>query len=200
MSTHGPIANGPHALGMPRSWRWFLWLLTVVIAGVIGWLIHGNRTVSHTVTQLAPNATVNQDTHAGLVAAAQQSFAREATACLPGEHCPPTNAWPLGPDGGGEWSLGYKIISYTANAATVEAWQLLINSGTGGSGSPPASSLSWGTTRITLTWTGAHWKQTGASLQSPNTGPVPPPDGTTGAPSFAFQSQMSTWMRFPAAP
>jgi hypothetical protein len=193
----GPVLDRPARLRV-RWWARWLGLAALLAAAVAaGWLLHGS---SRTIKVQAAPATVYQHTQAGAVAAAEVALTQADTACGPVPHCPPASAYSLGFDGGGQWSLGYRILSYTPSSATVDAWQVLVDSGTGGSGSPLASALSWGTTTMMIVWTGARWEQRGASTESPFGGPIPPPNDTTGNASYAFQSEISAWTRFPVSP
>ncbi len=197
----GPIANRPARVQVRWPARRLGLVVLLAVAVAAGWLLHGSRTVKRTVTVQVPTApaTVYQDTQAGAVAAAEVTLSQGATACLPGVRCPPADDYPLGGGGGDSWSLGYRILSYTPRSAVAEAWQVTIFAGTSGSGASGGSSVSWGTTKLTVYWNGSRWEPRVAEQIALN-GPTPPPNNTTGSASFAFQSEMSAWTRFPGAP
>jgi hypothetical protein len=198
----GPIANRPARLQVRWPARGLGLAVLLAVAVAAGWLLHGSRTVTHTRTVQVPvaPATVYQDTQAGAVAAAEVTLSQADTACAPIPNCPPAAAYSLGFQGGGVWSLAYRMLSYGPKAATVDAWQLLVDSGTNGTGASGGSALVWGTTTMTVDWTGTRWEQRGVSTDSPFGGPTPPSNDTTGAASDAFASEMSAWTRFPGAP
>jgi uncharacterized membrane protein YgcG len=198
----GPIANRPARVQVRWPARRLGLAVLLVVAVAAGWLLHGSRTVKRTVTVQVPTApaTVYQDTQAGAVAAAEVTLSQGATACLPSVHCPPAGDYPLGGESGDMWSLGYRIPSYTPRSATVTAWQVEVDSGTSGTGPSGGSSVSWGTTTLTVYWNGTRWEPRVAEQIAPFSGPTPPPNNTTGSASFAFQSAMSAWTRFPGAP
>ncbi len=198
----GPVPNRPARAQVGWRTRGPGLAALIAVAVAAGWLLHGTRTVTRTrtVTVLAAPATVFQDTRAGAVAAAEVTLTQAATACVPNVHCPPADDYPLGGNSGDMWSLGYRFSSYTARSATLDVWQVEVDSGTSGSGPSGGSSLSWGTTTMTLYWNGSRWEPRVAELYSPFSGPTPPPNNTTGAASYAFASEMSAWTRFPGAP
>ena len=161
---------------------------------LIGWLAHkaGTKTVTHTVQQ--PPATIYQHTQAGAVAAAQANLVQAETSCLQGyERCQSPAAYSLGPDGGGLWSLAYRIKAYTPTGAVVEAWQLQIRAARMG-----PLTLTWELADVPVTWTGTQWRQEGQVSQAAS-GPTPPPDQTSGARAAAFVGEIASFWRFPGA-
>jgi hypothetical protein len=194
--------TGPYDHERRRGWPAALGALTALLAaGLIGWAI-GNaggsgsttRTVTRTVSAVAVPATVQVHTPAGAVAAAQANLAAAERSCLPGERCQSPAAYSLGPDGGGLWSLAYRIKGYSSTYAVVEAWQLGI-----AAGGPSPSRLSWGLADIPLGWNGSEWRPVGQVSQLA-VGPTPPPDGTSGPAAQSFARGISTFWRFPGAP
>jgi hypothetical protein len=111
-----------------------------------------------------------------------------------GGRCQSPAAYSLGPDGGGLWSLAYRIKSYSSSAAVVEAWQLGIAAG----GSGP-SELAWQLADVPVAWTGGRWTQAGQVSTNPS-GPAPPPNQSTGVSLQSFARGISTFRRFPGAP
>jgi hypothetical protein len=193
----GPIPNRPpRRIVLPRAGRIARVAVLAVVAALIGWLAHsaGTKTVTRTVVQ--PPAAVYQHTRAGAVAAAEASLVQAETICLRGlERCQSPAAYSLGPDGGGLWSLAYRVKSYTSTAAVIEAWQLGIDAG----GGLAPSRLAWGLAYVPVTWTGAWWRQQGQVSQAAS-GPTPPPDQTSGPEAKAFAGQIARYWRFPGAP
>jgi hypothetical protein len=179
-----------------RGWPAALGALTaLLVAGLIGWTI-GNaggsgattRTVTRTVTTAMTPPNVYQDTQAGAVAAAEANLVQAETSCVGGGRCQSPAAYSLGPDGGGLWSLAYRIKSYSPQHAVVEAWQLQVSAG----GSAP-STLAWELADVPVSWTGSKWSQIGQVSQVA-TGPTPPADQT------AFARAIAAFWRFPGAP
>ena len=131
-------------------------LTALLVAGLIGWAI-GNaggsgtttRTVTHTVTTAMAPSSVYEHTRAGAGATAEANLVQAETSCMGGGPCQSPAAYSLGPDGGGLWSLAYRIKSYTVDHAVVEAWQLGIAAG----GTGP-SELAWQLADVPVTWTG----------------------------------------------
>lgn len=148
------------------------------------------RTVTTAITP--PN--VYQDTQAGAVAAAEANLVQAETSCVGGGPCQSPAAYSLGPDGGGLWSLAYRIKSYSTSRAVVEAWQLGIAAG----GSGP-SQLVWQLADVPVTWTGSRWRQFGQVSTNPS-GPAPPPNGSAAASSESFTRAIAAFWRFPGAP
>lgn len=176
-------------------------LVALLSAGAIGWAIGRGggagtttRTVTHSVTTLATPPSVQQHTPHGAVAAAEANLVQAETSCVGGGRCQSPAAYSLGPDGGGLWSLAYRIKSYSPLHAVVEAWQLQISAG----GSAP-STLAWELALVTVSWTGSRWTQIGQVSQVA-VGPTPPPDETAGAASRWFARTIATFARFPGAP
>jgi hypothetical protein len=177
-------------------------LIALAAAGVIGWAIGRgsatnptSRTVTGTVTIAALPPTVYQHTPQGAVAAAEANLVQAETGCLQGyERCQSPDAYSLRPDGGGVWSLAYRIKSYTPTSAVVEAWQLGI-----ASGGPGTSRLGWGLVDVPVSWTGHSWRQLGQVTQLA-TGPTPPPDQSAGTASQSFARSIASFWRFPGAP
>jgi hypothetical protein len=195
-TARGPIPNRPERrITLPVSGRTAGTIALVLLAGLIGWLLHnpGTKTVARTVEQ--PPATIYQHTQAGAVAAAQANLVQAETSCLPGyERCQSPAAYSLGPDGGGLWSLAYRIKSYTPATAVVEAWQ--VGMAAGGKG---PSQLSWQLADVPVTWTGAKWREEGQVSTDPS-GPTPSPNQTSGPASDAFARAIASFWRFPGAP
>ena len=199
-AARGPIPNRPErGVPLPVSGRTAgtiaLALALALVAALVGWLAHspGTKTVSHTIEQ--PPATIYQHTPAGAVAAAEASLVHAETSCLQGfERCQSPAAYSLGPDGGGLWSLAYRIKAYTPTAAVIEAWQLQIRAARMG-----PSTLAWELADVPVTWTGTQWRQQGQVSQAAS-GPTPPPDQTSGAGAEAFVSDIASFWRFAGAP
>ena len=138
--------TGPYDHERRRAWPAALSALTaLLVAGVIGWAI-GNaggsgtttRTVTHTVTTVMAPSSVYEHAPTGAVAAAEANLVQVETSCVGAGPCQSPAAYSLGPDGGGLWSLAYRIKSYSPHHAVVEAWQLQVSAG----GSAP-STLAW---------------------------------------------------------
>jgi hypothetical protein len=195
-TARGPIPNRPeHRITPPVSGRTAGTIALVVLAALIGWLAHrpGTKTVTRTVQQ--PPATIYQHTQAGAVAAAQANLVQAETSCLQGyERCQLPAAYSLEPDGGGLWSLAYRIKSYTPVIGVVEAWQVGVAAG----GKGP-SQVSWQLADVPVTWTGAKWREEGQVSTDPS-GPTPPPNQTSGPASDAFARAIASFWRFPGAP
>jgi hypothetical protein len=195
-TARGPVPNRPERrLALPAGGRRAGMVALVLIATVIGWLAHsaGTRTVTRTVER--PPATIYQHTQAGAVAAAQANLVQAETSCLRGyERCQSPAAYSLGPDGGGLWSLAYRIKRYTPTRAVVEAWQLQIRAARMG-----PSTLTWELADVPVTWTGTQWRQEGQVSQVAS-GPTPPPDQTSGARAEAFMGDIASFWRFAGAP
>ena len=141
----------------------------MVLAALIGWLAHsaGTKTVTHTIEQ--PPATIYQHTQAGAVAAAEANLVQAETSCLQGyERCQSPAAYSLGPDGGGLWSLAYRIKSYTPTAAVIEAWQVGVAAGGKG-----LSQLAWQLADVPVTWTGTKWRERGQVSTNPQRANTP---------------------------
>ena len=141
--------TGPYDHERRRAWPAALGALTaLLVAGLIGWAI-GNaggsgtttRTVTHTVTTAMAPSSVYEHTPCGAVAAAEANLVQAETSCVGGGRCQSPAAYSLGPDGGGLWSLAYRIKSYTADHAVVEAWQL--------------AGIAAGRTRLRPSWPGS---------------------------------------------
>jgi len=194
--------TGPYDHERRRRWPAALGALTALLAaGLIGWAIGGasgsgttTRTVTHTVTTVAAPSSVYEHTRAGAVAATEANLVQAETSCVGGGPCQSPAAYSLGPDGGGLWSLAYRIKSYSASGAVVEAWQLGI-----AAGGPGPSELAWQLADVPETWTGSGWKQVGQVSTNPS-GPSPPPNQSTGADSQSFAHVIALFWRFPGAP
>ena len=141
-----------------------------------------------------PPSSVSEHTPAGAVAAAEANLVQAETSCVGSGPCQSPAAYSLGPDGGGLWSLAYRIKSYSPQHAVVEAWQLQVAAG----GSAP-STLAWELADVPVAWTGSRWTQTGQVSQVAS-GPTPPPDQTAGAASRSFARMIAPFRRFPGAP
>jgi len=173
------------------------WIIALLVAGLIGWAIGnsgGTGTVTRTVGTAATLPSVHEHAPSGAVAAAEASLVAAERSCLPGERCQSPAAYSLGPDGGGLWSLAYRIKSYSPTYAVLEAWQLGI-----AAGGPSPSRLSWGLADIPLGWNGTEWRPVGPVSQLA-VGPTPPPDGAPGPASGSFAWEISAFWRFPGAP
>lgn len=193
---------GPYDHEPRRTWPLAAGGLTaLLLAGLIGWAL-GNaggsdtttRTVTRTVSSVAVPPTVHEHTPSGAVAAGEASLAAAERSCLPGERCQSPAAYSLGPDGGGLWSLAYRVKSYSPTYAVIEAWQLGI-----AAGGPSPSRLSWGLADIPLGWSGDGWRPAGQVSQLA-VGPTPPADGTSGPAGQSFVREISSFWRFPGAP
>ena len=195
-AVRGPIPNRPQrGIALPVRGRTVGTIALALVSALIGWLAHspGTKTVTHTIEQ--PPATIYQHTQAGAVAAAEANLVHAETSCLQGfERCQSPAAYSLGPDGGGLWSLAYRIKAYTPATAVVEAWQVGVAAG----GKGP-SQLSWQLADVPLTWTGAKWREEGQVSTDPS-GPTPPPNQTSGPASDAFARAIASFWRFPGAP
>lgn len=193
-TARGPIPNRPERrITPPVSGRTAGTIALVVLAALIGWLAHTPAT--KTVTREQPPATIYQHTKAGALVAAQANLVQAETSCLRGyERCQSPAAYSLGPDGGGLWSLAYRIKRYTPTRAVVEAWQLQIRAARMG-----PSTLTWELADVPVTWTGGQWRQEGQVSQAAS-GPTPPPDQTSGARAAAFVGEIASFWRFPGAP
>ena len=194
--------TGPYDHERRRAWPAAVGALTaLLVAGLIGWAI-GNaggsgtttRTVTHTVTTAMAPSSVYEHTRAGAVATAEANLVQAETSCVGGGPCQSPAAYSLGPDGGGLWSLAYRIKSYTVDHAVVEAWQLGIAAG----GTGP-SELAWQLADVPVTWTGHRWRQVGQVSTNPS-GPAPPPNQSTGPKSQSFARVIASFLRFPGAP
>jgi hypothetical protein len=196
VTARGPIPNRhERRLALPAGGRRAGMVALALIAALIGWLAHspGTKTVTHTIEQ--PPATIYQHTQAGAVAAAEANLVHAETSCLQGfERCQSPSAYSLGPDGGGLWSLAYRIKAYTPTAAVIEAWQLQIRAARIG-----ASTLAWELADVPVTWTGTQWRHQGQVSQAAS-GPTPPPDQTREARAEAFVANITSFWRFPGAP
>jgi hypothetical protein len=149
--------------------------------------------VTRTIVQ--PPAAIYQHTRAGAVAAAEASLVQAETSCLRGyERCQSPSSYSLGPDGGGLWSLAYRIKSYTSTAAFIEAWQLQIRAAQTG-----PSTLAWELADVPVTWTGTRWREQGQVSQAAS-GPTPPADQMSGAEAEAFAGEIAGLRRFAGAP
>ncbi len=195
-TARGPIPNRPErGVALLVSGRTAGTIALVVLAALVGWLAHtpATKTVTHTIEQ--PPATIYQHTQAGAVAAAQTNLVQAETSCLQGyERCQSPAAYSLGPDGGGLWSLAYRIKAYTPTAAVIEAWQLQIRAARMG-----PSTLAWELADVPVAWTGTKWRQQGQVSQA-SSGPTPPPDQTSGAGAEAFVGDIASFWRFAGAP
>lgn len=193
-TARGPIPNHPERrITPPVSGRTAGTIALVVLAALIGWLAHTAAT--KTVTREQPPATIYQHTQAGAVAAAQANLVQAETSCLQGyERCQSPAAYSLGPDGGGLWSLAYRIKSYTPAAAVIEAWQVGVAAGGEG-----LSQLAWQLAAVPVTWTGTKWRERGQVSTNPS-GPIPPPNGTSGSASETFAREIANFRRFAGAP
>jgi hypothetical protein len=193
-TARGPIPNRPERrITPPVSGRTAGTIALVVLAALIGWLAHSPAT--KTVTREQPPATIYQHTQAGAVAAAQANLVQAETSCLQGyERCQSPAAYSLGPDGGGLWSLAYRIKAYTPTAAVIEAWQLQIRAARTG-----PSTLAWELADVPVMWTGTQWRQQGQVSQAAS-GPTPPPDQTSGARAETFVGEIASFWRFAGAP
>ena len=120
-AARGPIPNRPErGIALPVSGRTVGTIALALVSALIGWLAHspGTKTVTQTTEQ--PPATIYQHTQAGAVAAAEANLVHAETSCLQGfERCQSPAAYSLGPDGGGLWSLAYRIKAYTPATAVV---------------------------------------------------------------------------------
>ena len=195
-AARGAIPDRPERrMTLPVSGRTAGTIALVLLAGLIGWLLHnpGTKTVTRMVQQ--PPATIYQHTQAGAVTAAEANLVHAETSCLQGfERCQSPAAYSLGPDGGGLWSLAYRIKAYTPATAVVEAWQVGV--AVGGKG---PSQLSWQLADVPVTWMGAKWREEGQVSTDPS-GPTPPPNQTSGPASDAFARAIAGFRRFPGAP
>jgi hypothetical protein len=195
-TARGPIPNRPERrITLPVGGRTAGTIALVVLAALIGWFAHsaGTKTVTHTIEQ--PPATIYQHTQAGAVAAAQANLMQAETSCLQGyERCQSPAAYSLGPDGGGLWSLAYRIKSYTPTAAVIEAWQVGVAAGGKG-----VSQLAWQLADVPVTWTGTKWRERGQVSTNPS-GPIPTPNGTSGSASETFAREIANFRRFAGAP
>ena len=194
--------TGPYDHERRRGWPATVGaLIALLVAGLIGWAI-GNaggsrtttRTVTRTVTTATAPASVYEHTRAGALAAAEANLVQAETSCVGGGRCQSPAAYSLRPDGGGLWSLAYRIKSYTVDHAVVEAWQLGIAAG----GTGP-SELAWQLADVPVTWTGNRWRQVGQVSTNPS-GPAPPPNQSTDADSQSFARVIASFWRFPGAP
>lgn len=189
-AARGPIPNRPtRAIPVRPGGRAAATLILLVLAALIGWLVHspGTKTVARTIA-LSP-ATIYQHTPAGAVAAAQSYLAALAAAPTPaGSPFPPNGPGRTA----GDWSLGWRMKAYSSAAATVETWGVEFQAGFGTTG------VTWALRDVEVRWSGREWQQTGNVLIAPCCSP--PPDGAAGAPDRTFGELLSSLRRFPGAP
>jgi hypothetical protein len=195
-TARGPIPNRPpRRIALPTAGRIARAAALGLVVALIGWLAHspGTKTVTRTVVQ--PPATIDQHTPAGAVAAAEASLVQAETSCLRGyERCQSPASYSLGPDGGGLWSLAYRVKSYAPSAAIIEAWQVGVAAGGKG-----RSQLAWQLADVPVRWTGTEWREDGQVSTNP-TGPMPPPNGTSGPAAETFAREIASFRRFAGAP
>jgi hypothetical protein len=199
MTARGPIPNRPERrIALPVSGRTAGTIALVLLAGLIGWLLHnpGTKTVTRMVER--PPATVDQDTLAGAVAAVQAFFAQTER-----EQSPPPA--PVNRPGrtGGEWQLGWRMKSYTPSKAIVETWGVAFQGGFGTSGQ------TWLWNDVPVTWQRGQWVAGAAPTSWSHgrrlvtvfsTGATPPADNTHGWQDAAFGRMLWSLRRFPGAP
>jgi hypothetical protein len=172
-------------------------VLALFAAGLVGCAIGntgGTADTVRTVTVAAAAPTVYEHTTAGAVTAAEANLVQAETSCLGVERCQPPDAYSLAPDGGGLWSLAYRIKTYSPDHAVVEAWQLQI-----AAGGSAHSTLAWELADVPVSWTNGEWRESGQVTQAAS-GPTPPPDQTAGAASRSFAQTIAGFWRFPGAP
>lgn len=191
MSTaRGPIPKRPaRAITSWPLGRVATTLILVAVAGLIGWLVHspGTKTVTRAIP--LPPATIRERTPAGAVAAAQSYLASLAAAPTPAGSPFPAN----GPGRtAGDWSLGWRMKTYSPAAATVETWGVEFQAGFGTAG------VTWALRDVEVHWSGSAWQQTGNVLITPCCSP--PPDGSVGPADRTFGQLLSSLRRFPGAP
>jgi hypothetical protein len=164
-------------------------LILLVLAVLIGWLVHSPETKTVTRTVARPPATIYQHTPAGAVAAAQSYLATLAASPTPARSSFPAN----GPGKtAGDWSLGWRMKAYSPAAARVETWGVEFQAGFGTAG------VTWALRDVEVRWSGREWQQTGDVVITPCCSP--PPDGAVGAPDTTFGQLLSSLKRFPGAP
>ena len=118
------------------------------------------------------------------------------TSCLQGyERCQSPAAYSLGPDGGGLWSLAYRIKSYTPTAAVIEAWQVGVAAGGKG-----LSQLAWQLADVPVTWTGTKWRERGQVSTNPSAANPPAEWNVRVAQSETFAREIANFRRFAGAP
>ena len=195
-TARGPIPNRPpRRIALPTAGRIARAAALALVAALIGWLAHSPATRTVTRTTVQPPTTIYEHTPAGAVAAAEANLVHAETSCLRGfERCQSPAAYSLGPDGGGLWSLAYRIKSFTPTVAVIEAWQLQIRAAPLG-----PSTLAWGVADVPVTWTGTRWRQQGQVSQGAS-GPTPPADETSGSEATAFAGEIAGFRRFAGAP
>jgi hypothetical protein len=89
--------------------------------------------------------------------------------------------------------VSYHVDAYSADRATVSIWQTTV-AGSGG-GAPPLQA--WGTTTVTLRWTGGDWKQVSATSRA---GPVPLPDSALPTDVEQLLRQLENYKEYRYAP
>ncbi len=89
--------------------------------------------------------------------------------------------------------LGYRVLDYRRNAATVAVWGTSVFVAAGSQAVGPG----WGTTEVTLRWEGGDWR---VSALANSDGPIPPAAGSDAAAMVAAQIQRFTplWQIPPA--
>ena len=194
--------TGPYDHERRRAWPAALGALTaLLVAGLIGWAI-GNaggsgtttRTVTHTVTTAMAPSSVYEHTRAGAVAAAEANLVQAETSCVGGGPCQSPAAYSLGPDGGGLWSLAYRIKSYTPTTPSSRRGSL----GSRRVG-PDRRELAWQLADVPVTWTGTAGRR---SVRCPRTRADPhrPRTNQQAANSQSFARVIASFWRFPGAP
>jgi hypothetical protein len=199
MTAGGPIPNRPERrITLPPGGRAARTVAIALVAVLIGWLAHSPGTKTVTRTMQKPPATIYQDTQAGAVAAVQAYFVQE-------EQLPSTAPFPRNRRGmvAGDWELGWRMLSYTASKAVVEAWGVEFQGGFGTSGQ------TWSFTDVPVTRQGGRWIAGGTPTSwsqghrlvtiNPN-GATPPADNTQGGEDVAFGRLLWSLRRFPGAP
>lgn len=187
-----PVPNRRPGLAVPRPPRrlgWILALLAVLAAGVLGWVLHGSRTVTRTRLIPQPPASVYQHTPAGAVAAVQAVLAqiggrppvRPARGTTPGPGQVNTN-----------WNLLYRVKRYTPAQAVIQTWAFSLAVGYG------YTLQDWSFTDTSVKWRGGRWILDGQPTIVAEG--APPPMNTTGARDQLFGALLSRFRRFPGAP
>jgi hypothetical protein len=187
-----PVPNRPPGLAVPRPPRrlgWLLALLAVLAAGVLGWVLHGSRTVTRTRLVAQPPATIYQHTPAGAVAAVQGALAQIGSR-------PPIRPARGTTPGPGQvnstWHLLYRVISYSPAQAVIQTWSFSLAAGYG------YTAQDWSLNDTGVTWRDGRW----VSDRQPTTvaDATPPAMNTTGTRDQSFGALLSRFRRFPGAP